>query len=152
MKTFGEKLKEARQTAKMDQEDLAARVGVTQRTIQKYEAGKGLPRVKTLSKLAESLGVTVAYLRSDDIIDDYTIQIDQRLEDVRREFGSRNALKMEDLLRDGTAFFAGGDYDIQEKSIVLNAMVDAFTACCAKASEKFTPYAYRSSAADISTK
>lgn len=47
---------EARLTAKLTQEQLAARAGVTQNTIARLESGTTNPTIATISKVAKALG------------------------------------------------------------------------------------------------
>ena len=48
-----------RRNLSLSQAELAARCGVTQQFIQRLEAGKVNPSIKTAAKLAAALGVTV---------------------------------------------------------------------------------------------
>ena len=48
-----------RRNLSLSQAELAARCGVTQQFIQRLEAGKVNPSIKTARKLAAALGVTV---------------------------------------------------------------------------------------------
>ncbi len=51
MKSFAEQLREARNDRGISQEVLAKRSGVSYRTIERMESGKGEPSVSTLIKL-----------------------------------------------------------------------------------------------------
>lgn len=53
----GEKLREIRRRRGLSQEDLAARSGVSARTISRIETERFEPRAATLRKLASALGV-----------------------------------------------------------------------------------------------
>ena len=64
--TFSDKIKRAREVAKMTQHDLAQEVGVSQRTIASYESGGARARKSTTEKLAHALKVSVRYLSDDD--------------------------------------------------------------------------------------
>ena len=60
---FKERLKEKRKEAGLSQAELAARVGVTSRTIQNYELGTRKPQnVEVVQKLADVLNTTTDYL------------------------------------------------------------------------------------------
>ena len=49
--TFSDKIKRAREVAKMTQHDLAQEVGVSQRTIASYESGGARARKSTTEKI-----------------------------------------------------------------------------------------------------
>lgn len=63
--TFGEKLKEARKTAKMSQEELAEKISVSRSAIAKWETDKGLPDIQNLKTLAAVLNISLDYLLDD---------------------------------------------------------------------------------------
>lgn len=65
MKT-GEVLKKARIDAGMTQAELAQRLGVTPQTVSQYERGIKNPKIETLRKFADALGVTPGYLLYGD--------------------------------------------------------------------------------------
>ena len=50
-------LLDARKAAGMTQKDLAAKTGIRQGDISKFERGRGNPSLKTLERLAEGLGM-----------------------------------------------------------------------------------------------
>lgn len=56
-----EKIFELRDIKGITQEELAEMIGLKRSIISKYENGKRIPKLKTLEKLAEALGVPVAY-------------------------------------------------------------------------------------------
>ncbi len=59
---LSEKLKQLRKELKLTQGELAARFGVTQQAIAKWEAGHTRPETETLSRIAGFFGVTADYL------------------------------------------------------------------------------------------
>lgn len=63
--TFGEKLKEARHSAKLSQEELAVRIGVSRSAIAKWETDKGLPDIQNLKIIASVLDVSIDHLLHD---------------------------------------------------------------------------------------
>ena len=63
--TFGEKLKQARQNAKLSQEELAVKISVSRSAVAKWETDKGLPDIQNLKNIAWALGVNVDYLLAD---------------------------------------------------------------------------------------
>ena len=60
--TFGEKLKSARKSAGLTQEQLAEKLLVSRQAITKWEADKGLPDIENLRRLSMLLGVSIDYL------------------------------------------------------------------------------------------
>ena len=68
MKTTGEKIREGRANLGITQTELAEKIGVTLRTISKYEKQGVMPRGANLQKLAEVLGVSIAYLSNDETL------------------------------------------------------------------------------------
>ena len=68
MKTTGEKIRESRTHLGLTQTELADKIGVTLRTITKYEKQGVMPRGVNLLRLGEVLGVYRAYLCNDVIV------------------------------------------------------------------------------------
>ena len=62
--TFGERLKKYRQEKRLTQQDLADLLGVSNKTVSRWESDGGYPDVSVLVPLARALGVTV-----DDLLD-----------------------------------------------------------------------------------
>lgn len=52
-------LEKYRRDAQMSQESVAARIGITQQAVAKWEAGEALPRAERLIQLAKLYGCTV---------------------------------------------------------------------------------------------
>jgi Zn-dependent peptidase ImmA (M78 family)/transcriptional regulator with XRE-family HTH domain len=63
--TFRHKLKEAREARAMSLDDLSKKTELSKQVISKYENGKLMPRVETLSKLAEALNVQLSYFATE---------------------------------------------------------------------------------------
>ncbi|MEU0102380.1 helix-turn-helix transcriptional regulator [Streptomyces sp. NPDC006267] len=59
---LGQRIADARRAAALSQEQLADRVGVERRTIQRYESGSRDPRFTDLLLIAAALDSTVNYL------------------------------------------------------------------------------------------
>ena len=60
------RMSEERKKLGLSQEELAARVGVSQKSISKYERGTRRPSYETLTAMASLFGVTVDYLLCND--------------------------------------------------------------------------------------
>ena len=67
MKTTGEKIRERRTHLGLTQTELANKIGVTLRTITKYEKQGVMPRGRNLRELAKVLGVSEVYLANEEI-------------------------------------------------------------------------------------
>jgi len=54
-KKLGKKIKLARVELDLTQTELARKIGARQKSISRYEAGKSVPKIETLTKLARAL-------------------------------------------------------------------------------------------------
>jgi len=71
MSYFGEKLREARQGAKLTQEQLAALLGIARTNYIPYETGRKFPAEDIWPQLSEHLGVPLRDIQAWRIIDEY---------------------------------------------------------------------------------
>ena len=62
----GEVIRNLREKRRLTQRDLAQRLNVSDKTISKWETGRGLPDITLLEPLAGALGVSVTELLSGD--------------------------------------------------------------------------------------
>lgn len=144
MDRFPEKLREARKNAELNQTQLGAMIGISQRSMTNYERGIAIPRRSTVRKLARALGVTTEYLVNDEVTDPHANEAQEaRIESARDRFGTRGAKEMQDLLDRNVALFAGGEISEEQKDAFMEALSAAYFACKAKAHEKFTPKSLR---------
>lgn len=144
MKTTGEKIREGRANLGITQTELAEKIGVTLRTISKYEKQGMIPRGANLQKLAEVLGVSIAYLSNDEIVDPaYGLEESPYIESARAVYGKRGAADVEQLLTQTRALFAGGDVPEEDKELFFQAVTEAYFANKQRASEKFTRKDYK---------
>lgn len=60
--TLGEKLKSARKSAGLTQEQLAEKLLVSRQAITKWEADKGMPDIENLKQLSKLLNISIDYL------------------------------------------------------------------------------------------
>ena len=58
----GTMLKELRERKKLTQKELAEKLLISDKTISKWETGKGLPDITLVTPLAEALSISVAEL------------------------------------------------------------------------------------------
>lgn len=115
---FKERLKEKRKEAGLSQADLAARVGVTSRTIQNYELGTRKPQnVEVVQKLADVLHTTTDYLLGN---------ADRQILAAYVRGGSKAARDVEELVSEISGLFAGGELDEEEKDAVMAALTRAY--------------------------
>lgn len=64
----GKTIKQLRERGAMTQRDLALRLNVSDKTVSKWETGRGLPDICILSELAEALGVSLTELMTGSIV------------------------------------------------------------------------------------
>ena len=64
--TVASRIRSAREGSGLSQEKLAAVIGVTSKTIARWEAGDISPQVSSLQAIAEATGVTAADLLSEE--------------------------------------------------------------------------------------
>lgn len=83
--TFGEKVKELRVKNGLSQRELGERMGgITQQTVAQYEKAIEQPKMSTVRRIAEALGVYMS-----DLIDDWSsIPIEQLKEDFSKNYDS----------------------------------------------------------------
>ncbi len=138
MKSFGEKLKEARVSLGMPQTQLAQEIGVTTRSVQAYEKGDKKPREAMMAKLAKVLKVSVKFLTDDECEDPVAdIEKDNYIEEARERYGSKGARDVEQLLADNAALFAGGELSEEQKDAFFQAVMAAYVKCKEEAKTKF---------------
>ena len=138
--TFSDKIKRAREVAQMTPLQLAEEVGVSQRTIASYESGGARARRSTIEKLARALKVSVKFLSDDNCTDPLEdIEKDDYIDQARAMYGAKGVRDMEELLRDNTALFAGGELSQEQKDMFFQAVMTAYVTCKEEASKKFGP-------------
>lgn len=136
--TFSDKIKLAREIAKLTQNELAREVGVSQRTIASYESGGARARRSTTEKLAHALKVSVKYLSDDACIDPLAdIEKDGYIEQARELYGSKGVRDMDSLLQDNAALFAGGELSQEQKDAFFEAIMRAYITCKEESKKKF---------------
>ena len=62
----GRRIREARKASRVTQVELAARTGVAHSTLVRIERGQARPRIETVAKFAEALGVDPRWLAFGD--------------------------------------------------------------------------------------
>ena len=137
---FGEKVKQARLTLNLSQTELAAKTGITERSLYTYEQTGTIPRTGNIKKLAEALNVSLSYLMEDEELDS-TAKINEELflANVRNEYGSKGAKEASDLLSKASALFAGGELDEETKDIFFQSLMEIYLESKSEARTKFSP-------------
>lgn len=136
--TFSDKVKRSREVVGMTQSELAAKTGVSQRTIASYESGGAIARRSTMEKLARALKVSVKYLMEENCTDPLDeIEKDGYVEQARELYGSSGVRDMDTLLRDNAAMFAGGELSQDQKDAFFEAVMKAYLTCKEEAKEKY---------------
>ena len=69
----GTTIKQLREKKKLTQAELAERIGVSSKTVSKWETAKGLPDISLLQPLAQTLGISVIELMNGEHITNQNI-------------------------------------------------------------------------------
>jgi transcriptional regulator with XRE-family HTH domain len=130
MKSFANKVKEAREIIGLSQGALADKVGVSQRSITAYETGTAKPRGVTARKLARALDVSLDYLLSDETVDPGSgREKDLYLENINIAYGKKGEEEAKTLLEKNVALFAGGSLSQEAKDAFFEAVMTAYVTC-----------------------
>jgi len=133
--TFGEKLRVKRKERGLRAEDLAAVMGVGERTLSNYERGVSHPQDRSIYfKLAEFFDVDVNYFLTEN--EDFIMRAAQ-------SFGARGRAQAEALIDQTAAMFAGGELSEEDQIAFVQEIQGLFFDSKQKAREKFTPKKYR---------
>ncbi len=135
--TFSDKVKRTRELLGLTQQELADLVGVTKRAVAGWETEGALPRPATQRKLADTLQVSIEYLRIDSIENPlYGIEKKNYVDEARDRYGEVAAKEMEFLLERQRVFFAGGEISQDAKDAFFEAVMKAYLACKEEAKRK----------------
>lgn len=138
MKSFNEKVKEHRGILGLSQKQLAEKSGIGYRTITSYESGERFPQPAQLYKLAKALGVSTEYLKDDEIIDPaYGLDRMEYVEEMRQTSGRKEALDLEEMLKQNQTLFAGGTISEDAKDAYFQAVMKAYLECKETAKQTF---------------
>lgn len=77
MTTLGEKLKLARKSMGLTQEQLALKLAISRQAITKWESDKGLPDIENLWLVSKLLNVSIDYLLDDGNVLDISVIKDE---------------------------------------------------------------------------
>lgn len=138
MKSFNEKVKEHRGILGLSQKQLAEKSGIGYRTITSYESGERFPQPAQLYKLAKALGVSTEYLKDDEITDPaYGLDRMEYVEEMRQTSGKKEALDLEEMLKQNQTLFAGGTISEEAKDAYFQAVMKAYLECKETAKQTF---------------
>jgi len=130
---FSEKIKELRTNAEISQQYLAEVLGVTKRTIIKYEMGQCLPSAEYLPKMAKYFGVSI-----DELLTEQEEFVSQAYEIG----GSKGAKEASALVEGVIGLFAGGKISANDKEAAMRAISNAYWQAT-EDSKKFAPKKFR---------
>ncbi len=74
----GRTIKGLREKRKITQKELSEKIGVSDKTVSKWETGKGLPDIGIIEELARALGVSIAELLTGDLRENRNQSADMR--------------------------------------------------------------------------
>lgn len=115
---FGEKLRALRQNAGLTQSELAAKIGVSARTLINYEQGRCYPKSGLLySKLASVFSVDAGGL-----ID----EADEYIKDAAERGGASAARDMDALLSEMKGLFSGGELSDEDRDNVMRTINEMY--------------------------
>lgn len=139
MKTFSEKVREARAALNLNQQQLGDMSGVSKRSIAAYESTDVKPRGNVMKKLAAALQVSVDYLLNDEISDPkHGIEKAPFLKEAYEKYGNRAAKDVDALLEQNAALFAGGAFDQETKDAFFEAVMKAYLTCKEEARKTYS--------------
>lgn len=112
----GEKIRQLRESAHLSQTDLANMLGVSLRTVQRYEKCERIPSADVLVHIGTIFNETSESMLSDE---DLFINAAAKL-------GGRSALQAMELVNAVGGLFAGGDLTEEDKDAVMQAIMEAY--------------------------
>ena len=74
----GKTIKELREKRKITQRELSEKIGVSDRTVSKWETEKGFPDIGIIEELAKALGVSIAELLTGDLRENGNLSANMR--------------------------------------------------------------------------
>lgn len=137
---MGEKIKQARLALNLTQSEVAAKTGISERSLYTYEQLDVMPRMGNLRTLADALSVSVAYLKNDDETNTQReLDRDVFYASVKSQYGAKGAAEANDVLERASALFAGGELDDEAKDVFFRSLMEVYIESKAEAREKFRP-------------
>ena len=138
MKSFAEKVRDARIELGLTQIQLGELCDISGRAIQTYEKGEKTPRDATMLKLAKALHVSVKFLSDENCVNPVEdIEKDGYIEDARERYGEKGSRNILALLDDNQALFAGGEISEEQKDEFFQAIMAAYLTSKEEAKKRF---------------
>ena len=132
---FGAKVKEKRLQRGQTQDEFAKALGISKRTLCRYEYGDMHPRNRDVyRKLADYFELDINYFLTED---------EEFLTEAAEEYGSRGLSQAESILEQASALFAGGELSEDDEIAFLREMQRLYLDSKERAREKFTPKKYK---------
>jgi len=131
---FGEKLRALRMNAGISQEKLSSVLGVSTRTIIKYEMGQNLPSTEMLPIISKYFGVS---------IDSLVTEQEEFVTQAYVQGGSKGAREASALVEEVSELFAGGRLSEDDKDAVMRAIQNAYWIAKDESKRKYTPKKHR---------
>ncbi len=112
----GEKIKNFSEKSNLSQSELADRLGISLRTLQRYEKCQRIPAAELLMRIGSIFGATSEELLSDE----------DRFITAAAKLGPRSALQAMELVNAVGGLFAGGELSQADKDAVMQAIMEAY--------------------------
>lgn len=127
--TLGQKIKSARTSAGLTQEQLAVALSVSRQAITKWESDKGMPDIENLKNISKVLSVSLDYLLNDSTeLDLRVIREEIQLGDVGvfGKQGRKNEIVAEKF-SDGTVYVLRAEKRLTKGEKILDNMLGFLT-------------------------
>ena len=125
----GEKIRQQRRIKGFSQSELSRRVGVSLKTVQRWESGERSPRVEEIQKVAEELDTPVAYLSGEtEIVEKpttsyYDTEDAQRLQQMLKHSAEDNFRNSVLGWADGLLIYNDGEQVVRLKDTPENKKI-----------------------------
>lgn len=127
--TIGEKVLIERKKKGLRQEDLAAEIGVSTRTINVYENGVSKPRKNTARKLSEFFGKPEDYFFEDDNGEEKESPSEKFwLDEAEEKFGPDAVAELKYMVEMQTGLFAGGSLPEEDRELFYESLMKSYIA------------------------
>ena len=106
----GDLIRNERTAQDLSQEELGAKMGVTYRSVYMYESGRRVPKLSTLKRFADALGVPVRQLMGDDL---------PPVESIHEALNNHDAVSLETILGGKVEIVGQVDLGAERKLITV---------------------------------
>ena len=115
---FAEKIRRLRHDLGWTQERVANEIGITKRSIVKYEKGQTYPRDRdVIGRLARVFGVETNYLMTED---------DEFVAEAAEKYGPKGRIQAQALIDAAEALFAGGELTDDDKLAFVHEIQELY--------------------------